>query len=233
MARSYPNTTDFSKNTTITPTVAMSLVFHCKNPSVNDFWTYLRQDAFGYSVTGDTAGSNRVVFNRGWSTTVGAWYCDGATHGMTMANYNHFAWTYDGASTANDPLFYANGVSKAVTRQTAPAGTINTVQSNLWLGRWEVASRQIGGSLGYVTVHNVVLTAQEVLDSMNYGVCPRGRVGSWLTMGSPSAGPDVDSSGNGKDMTITNTTVTADPTGIMMPRAPVRMMQAASRSATR
>lgn len=232
MARSFPNTTDFMRYSGTFPSpVKVSVCFWVKNPNLNDFYTYVRNDSLSLNLAGNTAGTNRIELTMGRSTTAGVWNIDQATHGMTLANWNHFAWTYDGSSTSNNALFYANGVLKTVTRATAPVGTQTTSAGNLYLGRWENASRNIGGSMAYVNVHDDVLTAQEVLDSMNYGTCPRNRIGDWSTIG--QASPDLDYSGNGRNMVITNTTVTADPPGILQPRPPLRRLQAVMGSAVR
>lgn len=209
MSRSFPNTTDFLRKLSFTtPTTAMSICFWVKNPNINDFYTYIRNDSVAYQLAGSSTGTGRIEFTRGW-TTPGVWRIDSAVHGMTFANWNHQAWTYNGASTANDALFYANGVAKTVTRGTAPVGSINNTQGNLYIGRWENASRNIGGSMAYVCVHNVVLTQGEVLRAMKHGYTPRGLVGFWDLPGIPTTERDL--SGGRQGMAVTGTTITNGP----------------------
>lgn len=231
MARSFPLTTDFIRFVGSFPSPAkMSVCWWVKNPSVNDFWTYMLNDVTRFTIAGSTTGTNRIEFSRPFSTTTGIWNIDQATHGMTLANWNHYAFVYDGTSTANNCQFYANGVAKTMTRATAPVGTVTTTAGDLYIGRWDASGRNIGGAMDYVNFHNDVLTAQEVLDSMNYGYCPRARVGGWILKGDS---PEIDVSGNAANMAVTGTTVVQGPPGIMMPRRPVVMLQAVSRAGTR
>ena len=70
-------------------------------------------------VTQITTGKVGLVAH--FSTTNGVWIITSAT--LTAGAWNHVVVTYDGTSTANNPVIYINGASVAVTRSTAPVGT--------------------------------------------------------------------------------------------------------------
>lgn len=94
-----------------------------------------------------------------WSTATGTWKTTDAV--ITANTLHHFAVTYNGSSTTNDPIFYHQGASVAVTELTAPTGTLRTgTASNLFLG--DPVFDPITGSIFSVTYHNVILTAAEI-----------------------------------------------------------------------
>ncbi len=48
-----------------------------------------------------------------------------ATNSFTLNEWHHIAVTYDNSSTANDPIFYIDGVLSATTEVTPPDGTFS------------------------------------------------------------------------------------------------------------
>ena len=210
MGRSFTGTDRVAVGSFAPPTT-LSILCRSKAPDTATLARYFQNDSDTWIAQN---ASTDLKFHRDWTTTPGQWVIAAAAHGMTLTNWNHIALTYDGSSTANDPLFYANGVSKTVTRTTAPAGTLWTTAGPWFLGN-NSASGTLphGGSLEWFSIHNVVLTAQEVADHMNYGFVPRGCIGSWSLDG---ASPEPDLSGSGHDGTVTGTTVVAG-SGLLYP----------------
>ncbi len=180
------------------PPVALSVLGWAKSPIVtgaaaryvqNDTDTFLFMDS-----------STTFKFHRDWSVQAGVWTIDAAAHGLTLTDLFHFAICYDGASDANDPTFYANGVAKTVTRALAPSGTIWTTSGAWTIGNTHDGSLPLGGPLGRLSLHNVKLDAAEVLEHMARGFTPRGRISDhWLDGDSP----EPDYSGAGHSGTVT------------------------------
>ncbi len=102
------------------------------------------------------ANNDLFVFVRTW-TTGGTW---------TWTKSPFKAWTnitltYDGSSTANDPIVYYNGVSQTVTRATAPTGTIQTNTDAYMIGNTGVANRGWDGYLAEFAIWDRILSASE------------------------------------------------------------------------
>lgn len=103
---------------------------------------------------------NRIDITFRWSTTTGVWHVSG----LSFSSGVFFAVIeYDNGSTANNPVVYFDGVSKTVTRDTAPVGTYSSGTTNTFnVG-------QVNGSSGYsyivedLRVYNRLLSAGEVL----------------------------------------------------------------------
>jgi hypothetical protein len=77
--------------------------------------------------------TGRFGFIAHFSTTNGIWLSTSAA--MTLNAWNHILITYDGSNVANNPIFYLNGVSVAVTRSTAPVGTYRTgTNTDIYIG---------------------------------------------------------------------------------------------------
>ena len=202
MARTFTGTGRVSPGSW-SPPVAMSILAWVTNPSTAAISRILQNDTDTYLAINTTAG---IRFQRDWGGGSGIWDILTANLGVTLSARNHFALTYDGASTANDPTFYANKASKTVTRTVAPAGTIWTTSGVWTLGNVAGGTLPLGGTMEYLSIHNVVLTAQEVADHADYGFVPRGCMGCWPMDGQS---PEPDISGNGRHGTVTGTSVVA------------------------
>lgn len=105
-------------------------------------------------------------FNYWWDTTIPSWIADNV---LSLATLTHVALTYDNSSTANNPAIYVNGVSKAVTRQTAPVGSIeDDSDCDYYLGNQvETKNRSIDGKLGDWRIYDTILSASDIFDIYN------------------------------------------------------------------
>jgi len=83
----------------------------------------------------------KLEFVAHFSTMDGIWRTTNAC--LTLNAENKIMIVYDGASTANNPTIYVNGVSVAVTRTVAPSGTYRSGTSGMAI--------YIGGIAGLVS----------------------------------------------------------------------------------
>lgn len=150
------------------------------------------------------------------ASRAGKWTASSAQHGMTLANWNHVAWTHDSSNVANNPTLYCNGVSKALTENVAPTVAFVSGSTIPRIGCYTNDALSIGGTLAYFSIHNVVLTQGEVIEAMHYGFTPRG-----LTFLVPLWGDTAEMDLIGRlSGTVTGATVSAGPPvryGLMPP----------------
>lgn len=105
-------------------------------------------------IFGDT--TNNFVFNAGWTTANGAWY----TTLPSTGSWQHVCVTYDGGSTANDPVIYVNGSSQSVTETVAPSGSKVTSTGTLIIGNRPGNDRTWNGSIDtFVRVQETIWSA--------------------------------------------------------------------------
>jgi len=146
------------------------------------------------------------IYERGFS---GGNSTSTVTHGLTVANYNHMAWSHDGTSAV--PIFYANGTPITGGAWT-PSGSVITSSFAFAMGNKTDGSGSASiGAEAWVCMNNVVLSQAEVQEAMAYGATARGLIGAWHLGG---ASPEPDTSGNGRDGVVTGTTIVADPVGV-------------------
>ncbi len=107
-------------------------------------------------------------FFRGWSlSTAGRARWDIT---RPAANeWHHMVVTYDGSSTANDPLIYLDGVSQTVVEIDAPVGTITDNADAFRIGNNGSATRNWAGRLAEFVVYDRILTPTEVRGLCLYG----------------------------------------------------------------
>lgn len=131
-----------------------------------------------FDKTGSAAGeislrrsSTNMRFTRTWTTT-GVW--DVSAAGATAAStWIHVVITYDGSSTANNPIFYINGQSVSVTRTTAPAGTITSASGLFTIGNRSTSGTQWDGILGDQAFWSETILSAEEARALFQGADPR------------------------------------------------------------
>lgn len=159
------------------------------------------------------AGSNVLRVTQNWSTTAGIWTVPGPSTGV----WAHVVFTYDGGSTANNPVVYINGVSQTVTRTTAPIGTLNANNVGSTFGqRFGGSGNEYDGALAEAALWNRILNASEVA-ALGAGFTPdtnpRGLLFYYPLIGKYSPEADLAPAGAGR-ATVTNT--------VQQDHAPVR-----------
>src|SRR5689334_11156 len=104
MARRFASSSDYVGDfSTCSPGTSMSAYAWVKNPSANGRINTHTQ----WRIDFDASTRFRVV--RNWSGATAVWHGD--MTGITTANWNHYAFTYDGTSSSNAPIIYINGNS--------------------------------------------------------------------------------------------------------------------------
>lgn len=91
----------------------------------------------------------------------GVWYSTATTSDRLVVI------THDRASTANDPVFYINGVSVSVTEYVAPSVTPAAGNAGLLKIGDVFDIAPINGDVFSCGVYNVILTASEIADAYN------------------------------------------------------------------
>jgi len=161
--------------------------------------------------------STRIQFVREWASGTAIWHGD--MTGITLANYNHYAVTYDGASSANDPLFYINKQLVAVTEDAPPLGASVTNTASVWaLGNRAsgIGAANLGGDLDWFGWHNAVLTPAQIAEAYNYGAAAASQ---YRIVHLAGANPEVDTAG-GTTGAVNGTTFQAGPTQTLMASGP-------------
>lgn len=98
-----------------------------------------------------------------FSTTNGIWLTTSAT--LTPGAWNHVVITYDGSATTNDPIFYLNGASVAITELATPVGTYRTgTTTDLYIGSL-TSGANIDGKIASLLVYNRILSPAEIADA--------------------------------------------------------------------
>ena len=198
MARSFTASLDRVSTGAFTAPAAFSVAWW--QTAGTDFrcnWRF-RDD----SLRGLNGGATETYFDAVWTISGFARYI------ATVANrtgWRHYCWVHDGTTSA--PLCYQDGVSLTVTGGPT-VGTRAVPTAALDLGGQNVANQQFGGSMGYVSMYNVVLTATEVLEAMRHGYVARGLVGYWPLTGDAT---EPDYSSLKRAGTVTGSTVVGGP----------------------
>jgi len=200
LARSFTGGTDRVVTPSLNLPATISILWWCKNPgSFGIIWDFQISFLRTYH-----NGSGSIIFDRNFA---GGSVGSAATHGLTLANLNHMAWTHDGTSAV--PTFYGNGTPVA-GGAWSPSGAVTTTSCTFGIGNKTDGTQSSGAShISYVALHNVVLTQAEILEAMRYGFTPRGLIGFWPLFGVDS--PEPDYSGRKLNGTVTGTSVVPGP----------------------
>lgn len=100
-----------------------------------------------------------MLFVPAFSTTSGNWSWTNAA-----GRWQHILLTYDGSSTANNPVVYLDGALVSVSRNTAPVGTFQGTASSTFIGNRTDGTRNFDGMVAHVVVWNgVTLSAGDAV----------------------------------------------------------------------
>lgn len=163
----------------------------------------------------------RMEFDDGWgyvfvatqNSSDGKWSISKPATG----SLHHMCITYDGSSTANDPLIYKDGVSQTVTERNTPSGTILAPDGTLTIGQATGGGQNFDGRMSEFAMWGRVLGAAEVA-GLAKGFSPAFFKRSLLTyipmIG--NASPELEMIA-GSNMTLSNSPAKADHPRIIYP----------------
>jgi hypothetical protein len=125
-----------------------------------------------FSTVGDVAGRQSFRFQRNFSTSAGGtWTTSAVTDPISgssaipiiLGPWQCMAVVYDDGATTNDPVFYLNGRSTAITENTAPTGAaVSDAGNSLVFANRTADDRTFDGDLGPILMFDRSLTANEV-----------------------------------------------------------------------
>lgn len=156
-----------------------------------------------------------IQYNAGWDSTSGSWTIATTTTGA----WHDLVITYNGGATTNDPVFYLDGATPAVTEIATPVGNLQTGNQTLFIGNRQDGTRCFNGLEAEYARWNRILSAGEIA-LLSKGYAPR-FIRSGLVLYSPLIGrasPEPDLFG-GKTGTVTGA-VAANHPRIIYPSAP-------------
>jgi len=179
-------------------------------------WMYL-DDVTGYQVIASKyagwiirTNANKLELYRNWTGGAGLWISTNVV--FVATTWAHFLITYNNSSTANNPIFYINGVSVAVTKtQTPVTAPTSDAASTLWWGSYGAGADWFDGKLQDCRIANVIWTPEQIawLASGSRTSQPLGNEVCWLDFelargawtGALTQGSHIfnDLSGNGND----------------------------------
>jgi len=139
----------------------------------------------GYSVTG------KPVFEQRFADGAkGQWI---TTNDVLTALANQWVMitiTYDGSSASNDPIFYINGSSVAITESVTPTGAISEAENSFLLGNYTFPDHEFQqafwGKMKDVRIYNRALSAAEVTTLYNTGTVNNALVTDGLVFQGPN-----------------------------------------------
>jgi len=203
----------FSSWIKVSSVPATGNIFAARNVGTND-------PNFQVSLT-----STAVRFTIGFSgAQTGQW--EVSNTGIVDNQWHHVLITYNGSATANDPVFYIDGVARTLSSDSNPAsGTILTTATPWTIGNNSNNTAPFTGAIDDMRLYGRVLTASEaftVYKTKSAGVSisntangvRRGLVGHWTFDGDKTnwlVGTTQDSSGNGNSGNFVNLATTTAP----------------------
>lgn len=150
----------------------------------------------------------KIQFRADFTSGQGEWSCPQPSTGA----WAHIAVTFDWSSPSNTPAMYINGAAQTVTLVTSGSGFRITNPYAFRIGNAAAGNRCWDGPIGYTTLWSDVLGAGEIA-ALAKGSPPHlVRTNSLLCSYMLSGGsPEVQMTGGGGALTVTGTTVTANP----------------------
>jgi len=155
-------------------------------------WVYLTE-AVNYPIMSKYAGAGgwywfvfgtgKLNFRQNFSTSVGIWSTTNDVVTAILNGWHHIAVTYDNSNATNDPKFYVDGISVAVTEDTTPTGTANSDSTNiLYLANMKIVTDVLGynfrGLMKDPRIYSRILSDDEMVTiatgENNYSTVPDG-----------------------------------------------------------
>lgn len=116
-----------------------------------------------FALSGHAVGQTGIEFNVNWSGSTAKWRGNTVPE-IDFNKWHHVVVSYDADSTANDPVFYVDGVAMSLSEITAPVGTRSSDAGfSMQIGSNTATSRTSDGNLDDVRVYNRALSASEIV----------------------------------------------------------------------
>jgi hypothetical protein len=116
---------------------------------------------WGIELNGDNGAATEIEFQHDFSTTEGNWRT--TPNPIVKNQWNHVAITYDGTSTANNPVIYVGGASQSITEDKSPSGTLRELSgSNLLIGNDPTRVRSHDGYIDEIKFFNRTLSLAQI-----------------------------------------------------------------------
>jgi len=142
---------------------------------------------------------NKITFVQAFSGTAGQWYTNS---NASLSVNTHLVITYNNTGTANDPIFYLNGSSVAITEQITPSGTAITTSDVLGIGLLAAYDDySFDGKIQDIRIYNRILSADEVATLADSNNINKHVVQTGLVCWSPFVGTAGKTSFNGITLT--------------------------------
>ena len=136
---------------------------HSRPDTSTSLNVYNKSPNTGYDTFESTTG---IQFTRSFTTQDGIWSATG-----TLSALHNTITVYDESNTANDPLFYINGVAVIPTQTQAPIGVAGADTTNFSIGGLTLVLPSFIGIIGEIAMWDVILT-QEESEEIADGVSP-------------------------------------------------------------
>ncbi|MHA2329511.1 MAG: LamG-like jellyroll fold domain-containing protein, partial [Candidatus Hodarchaeales archaeon] len=153
----------------------------------------------GWDIFTQTCDSNRIdlFFLTDTAATDGQWRADCV---LNLNQWNYIAITYDDDNTANDPIFYVNGIKKTLDYEQNGATYVSDASNNLYIGAGNVSGSYYttDGLLDTIRLYDYIRTPAQV--AWDYG---RGAPVAHWRIDECQGDTIYDVSENGNDGTIT------------------------------
>jgi len=109
-----------------------------------------------------------ITFLQRTNGQAGTWSTDAD---ITSGAWHHMGVKYDRGSLSNNPVFYVDGSSVALTETTTPTMTIQTGEDNIKFGEDVDGVDDLDGRLAEIGIWNVLLEDEEFL-ALSRGIPP-------------------------------------------------------------
>lgn len=123
----------------------------------NDGWIFCQQT------------TAQLRFRQSFDFGAGVWTTTDTP--VVYTGFQHFAFTYNGSSTANDPIFYKDGASRTITENAAPFGTIEADAAFTFRkGILEGTVGEADARLDEIYYYSGILTSTQINDIKDNGL---------------------------------------------------------------
>lgn len=153
-----------------------------------------------------------LQFDAAWTTTIGQWTIAAPATGA----WHHLCITYNASATTNDPIFYLDNTTPAVTEANAPTGTLQTNTGAYIIGNRADDLRNLNGrDAEFAVWEGTILTAGNVTTLYNGGAGARADslatapTTYWRLCGTDS--PEPNEIGGGSSATVTGALLQTHP----------------------